>query len=307
MNPLGVPVLAMLLMLVAAAVPGGAARAEACVAPQSTELPIRVLRDAPLVTATIDGKPATLLLDSGAEDTVLSPQAAVRLGLVSHYEYPRQMGGVGGTTSSGVAATRSFAVGQVDAPGFRVMIGPVALPDLEGTVPDGLLGGDFLRNFAVDLNLPDGRVTLYRPQCLAGDAPVWQPPFAAITANLSLHNHLFFPVTLDGRQLYAFIDTGAQRSVVDRGAALATGVTPEQLAAGPVAMLRGATAATVSAQLHRFGELRLGDIVVRDPVFGVTPLDLVDADIVLGEDFIQTRRIWLSYAAAPPQIFIEGR
>lgn len=284
---------------------GAADRAAAadCVAPRAAGLAVRVLRDVPLVAVAIDGKPATLVLDTGAQDTILTPAAAGRLGLTGHYEYPRNISALGGGIGSGEAATQHFAAGPLDTPGFRVMIGEVSLPDLEGIRPDGLLGADFLSQFAVDLDLPDGRLTLYRPGCLAAQ-PDWPPPFATIVANRSLHDHLFFPVALDGRPLYAFIDTGAQRSVIDRSAALSLGVTPAELDHAPEAALRGAAAATVAAPLHRFARLRIGDIAVADPVLSVAPLGLDDADIILGEDFIAPRRFWLSYA--PPQIFVKA-
>jgi predicted aspartyl protease len=293
------------LMLAAAVVMVGRdASAEPCAAPASAELAIRLLRDVPLITVAINGKPATLLLDTGAQDTVLAAPAATRLGLAGHYEYPRHLGAIGGGSGSGVAATRSFSVGPFDEPGFQVMVGAVAPPDIEGVEPDGLLGADFLADFAVDLDMPDERLILYRREC-AGAAPQWPPPFATIAANRSLHEHLFFPVVLDSRRFFAFIDTGAARSIIDRDAALALGITPAELAGERAATLRGAAAGTVAARLHRFGRLQIGDISVRDPLLGVTPLGLNDADIILGEDFIEPRRIWLSYA--PPQVFIKNR
>jgi predicted aspartyl protease len=291
-----------LLALLALAPNRGAAAAERCDSAQAAELSVRLLRDVPLVTLAVNGKPAILVLDTGAQDTVLDPAAAARFGLVVHYEYPRHLRALGGGVASGVAQTQHFAAGPLDAPGFRVLIGKISLPDLEGVRPQGLLGADFLANFVIDLDLPDGRLRLYRPDCLAAQ-PAWRPPFSIIAANRSLNNHLFFPVGLNGKKLYAFIDTGAQRSVVDRAAAPALGVTTTELETAPAAMLRGAAAATVAAPLHRFARLQIGTLSIADPVLGVAPLDLVDADIILGEDFVEPRRLWLSYA--PPQIFIK--
>jgi predicted aspartyl protease len=293
---------AILILLLTTAAANGAAAAEDCGPAPAAELRVTLLRDLPTVRIAVDGQPVTLMLDTGAEDTVLDPQTAARLGLVGHYEYPRHFGALGGGTGSGVAATRHFVAGAVDVPDFRIMIGGVSLPDLEGIQPQGLLGADFLGQFAVDLDLPDGRLRLYRPGCLTVE-PAWSPPFATIAANRSLHDRLFFPVTLDGRQLFAFIDSGAVRSVIDREAAAALGVGAADLQRAPAATLRGATAATVAAPLHRFKQLRIGEISVQDPELSVAPLGLNDADIILGEDFIEPRRLWLSYA--PPQIFIK--
>jgi hypothetical protein len=293
--------LALLALAVSAA--SGTAVAASCPGPQSAELRLRVLRNMPLVEVAIDGKPARLLLDTGSEDTVLTPGAAARLGLVGHYEYPRGITVLGGAIGSGVALTRHFAAGPLNVPDFRVMVGNVVPPDLEGIQPDGLLGADFLGQFAVDLAVPDARVWLYRPDCLA-DQPAWRPPYATIVANRSLHDHLFFQVELDGKPLYAFLDSGAERSVVDRTWMVKRGVVPTPLAGRPAATLRGASAAEVAATVGRFRRLDVGGSTIIDPVLNVAPLDLNDADLILGEDFIATRRIWLSYA--PPQIFMRA-
>jgi predicted aspartyl protease len=290
------------VLAVAPAANGGVA-ATHCGRGQAAEIGIRVLRNVPLVEVAIEGRLATLMLDTGAQDTVLDPAAAARLGLVGHFEYPRHINALAGGVASGVAQPRSFTVGGVGVPGFRVLIGKVSLPDLEGIRPQGLLGADFLSHFALDLDLPDGRLRLYRPACLTSE-PAWSPPFDKIAANQSLHNHLFFPVRLDGRRLYAFIDTGAARSVIDRAAALALGATGAGLKTAPTLLLRGATAAMVKAPLHRFAQLQIGHTVITDPVLSVAPLDLVDADIILGEDFIAPRRLWFSYD--PPEIFIKA-
>jgi predicted aspartyl protease len=291
-----------LLALLPLAASRGAAGAEGCDSVRVAELGVRLLRDVPLVTLAIDGKPATLVLDTGAQETVLDPTAAARFGLAGHYEYPRHLRALAGGVASGEAQTQHFSAGPLDEPGFRVLIGKVSLPALEGVQPQGLLGADFLAHFAVDLDVSDGRLRLYRPACLAAQ-PAWRPPFSMIAANRSLHDHLFFAVQLDGRRLYAFIDTGAQRSVIDRAAALALGVDAAELSRAPAAMLRGAAAASVAAPLYRFARLQIGNITIADPVLSVAPLDLVDADIILGEDFIETRRLWLSYS--PPAIVIK--
>jgi predicted aspartyl protease len=295
----------MLLVALAVGRPRPSAAADrVCVSSAAAQLAVKLPLGLPLVEVAIDGKPATLLLDTGAQATVLSAAAAARLGLAAGYESPQKLGALGSRLASRLAATRSFSAGGLDVARFFVMIGSVSLPDLGGVRPDGLLGTDFLANFAADLDFPNARMTLYRRQCAPAQPP-WRPPFTTVAANRSPSGHLFFPVTLDNRRLYAFIDTGAQRSVIDRRAALTLGVTPAALDRGPQTRLRGAGAALVAAHLHRFARLRIGDVVVRGPVLAVTPLRLIDADLVLGEDFIGPRRIWFSYAA-PPRIFVKS-
>ena len=73
-----------------------------------------------------------------------------------------------------------------------------------------------LSNFDVDLDLPHYRMSFYSKQSCTRAAPAWTAPYAAITAGRSRSDHLFFPVQLDGRRVYAFFDTGSQLSVVSR-------------------------------------------------------------------------------------------
>jgi hypothetical protein len=44
-------------------------------------------------------------------------------------------------------------------------------------------------------------------------------------------------------------------------------------------------------------------MVVRDPEIIVTDLKLSDADLVLGVDFLSSRRLWLSYGSH--RIFLQ--
>jgi len=168
---------------------------------------------------------------------------------------------------------------------------------LAGKPLDGLLGADFFASFEVDLDLAHDRMILYERLPCAIAAPPWSQPYTAIPVNRSLHDHLFFPVSLDGRKLAAFIDTGAELSAVDAGAALALGVTAAALNQDPVVNLRGAGSEVVRSRAHRFARLEIGGETLRDRVVYVTNLRLQDADLVLGIDFLRLRRVWLSYGS----------
>jgi len=272
---------------------------------REAELALRQIHGVPLVTAMIDGAAAMLILDTGAEETVLTTAAAARLGLRGHYEYPRNLRSVSGGVATGEARLASLAVGGAAATDFIVLVGSLSLPDAGGVQPDGLLGADFLSRFDIDLDLPDDRLALYRHGC-APLRPPWAGAYTAVSVNRSINDRLFFPVDLDGRQLFAFIDTGAQISTIDAGAARALGLSPAALARDPIAVMRGVAPERIRARAHRFGRLRVGDETIRDPVMIVADLNLPDADIVLGLDFLRGRRVWFSYASrriflAPPQ------
>jgi predicted aspartyl protease len=136
----------------------------------------------------------------------------------------------------------------------------------------------------MDLDFAHGRMTLYERLSCAIAAPPWSQPYTAIPVNRSLHDHLFFPVSLDGRKFAAFIDTGAELSALDTAAALAVGVTGAALNQDPIANLRGAGSEVVKSRTHRFARLQVGGETLRDRAIIVTNLRLQDADLILGVD-----------------------
>jgi clan AA aspartic protease (TIGR02281 family) len=148
-------------------------------------------------------------------------------------------------------------------------------------------------------------MTLYQKQTCSGATPAWPEPYVKIAAGRSLGDHLFFPVQLNGRRIDAFIDTGAQFTVLSTKAALALGVSEAVLARDRTIMVHGAAAEQLSAHVHQFSQLAVGAEIMRNPEIVVTDVRLNDADLVLGIDFLRSRRVWLSYGSQ--QIFLSRR
>ena len=270
------------------------------------ETTVATLSNAPIVTLLANGKPVTVLLDTGAETTILTPAVAQRLGAQPpRVEFQRQMRGVAGSLPTSEVELHSFTIGGVAIPWQRVRVAPINVASVFSGPLDGVLGADSLSSFDIDLDLPNNRLTVYSRQTCPGAAPAWSEPYVTIAAGRSKADYLFFPVQLDGRSISAFVDTGAQSSVLSTRAALALGVTAGRLAQDPVRVLRGAAAEQVNARVHRFARLELGAEVIRNPEIIVADLRLSDADLVLGIDLVRTRRIWFSYGSQ--KIFLPRR
>jgi len=293
------------LVILAIAAGAAGAAAQDCRPARQAELAVTLMGNVPIVTVRINGGAAAFLFDTGAERTILTASAAKRLGVEPHFEYARRMRSLGGAVASGDAMLRSLDLGGMALRDVRVLVGSVSLPMAAGKPLDGLLGADFLGSFEVDLDLARRRVILYEPPPCPIGAPVWSAPYATVKANRSLHDRLFFTVSLDGHALAALIDTGAQLTVLDSDSAAALGVTGTALARDPIANLRGAAAEMVKSRAHRFAQLEIDGEALRDQVIVVTRLGLQDADLVLGSDFLRWQRVWLSYKSH--LIFLERR
>jgi predicted aspartyl protease len=270
------------------------------------ETTVATLKNAPIVTLFANGAAITLLLDTGAEATILTPAVAQRIGArPPRIEFQRQMHGIGGSLQTGEVELRSFTIGGAAIAWKRVRVAPVNVTSVFSGPLDGVLGADTLSSFDIDLDLPGHRVVLYKKQTCSNAGPAWTEPYVTIPTGQSLNDRLFFPVRLDGRRLDTFVDTGAQLTVLSVKGAMALGLTEGVLARDPAGMVRGIAAEQLAARVHRFSRLEIGPEIIRNPEIIVTDVRLSDADLVLGIDLIRSRRIWLSYGSR--QIFLMRR
>jgi Aspartyl protease len=135
---------------------------------------VATLNRAPMVTLSANGHSVTLILDTGAERTVLTPEVAKLIGAQPPaVEFQRRVRGIGGDLASHEVELRSFAAGEVAIPWRRVLVAPVNMANVFPTPLDGLLGADILSDFDVDLDLPRHQVTFYQKQTCPTAAPNW--------------------------------------------------------------------------------------------------------------------------------------
>lgn len=143
-------------------VPRGPATAEGEPSPRSPA--ITTVRFTPgaaiLVEARINGAgPVTLILDTGADRTVVAPAALWRLGIPTPNTFRAQIKGVTGVSPADAVWVDSLEVGSVS-------VGPLPLivHDADLKQADGLLGRDFLSSFTVTIDPSANIVTLSRNQ-----------------------------------------------------------------------------------------------------------------------------------------------
>ena len=104
----------------------------------------------------VNGKgPLTLILDTGADTTLISPLALYKVGVSTIYAPRGEIRGATGTASVGQVQVDSLEVGEA-----RVAPLTVIAHDAELSTGDGLLGRDFLNHFTVTVDSKAGIVTL---------------------------------------------------------------------------------------------------------------------------------------------------
>ena len=96
----------------------------------------------------------TLILDTGADRTMVSPAALGRLGINVSDSLPAQIKGVTGTAQGSLVQVASVEVGQAKVGPIRILVHDAELK------ADGLLGRDFLEHFTVTIDSKEQQVTL---------------------------------------------------------------------------------------------------------------------------------------------------
>ena len=130
-------------------------------------IPLRLGPSHVLVQAVLNGQePVTLLLDTGASHTLLTPAIARRLGLNPTADAPTKTL----TSADGQFHTVPLVLCQTIAVGEAVVEQlPVGITDVDPKAPavEGLLGVDFLARFTVTLDYGNRQLWLAAPQAIS--------------------------------------------------------------------------------------------------------------------------------------------
>ncbi len=126
------------------------------------DLPVREIDRHLYVDARIDEKPVVLIFDTGADTTVLTPAAVARLDLDREDKDAGAFEGIGGTRPAQRYQASDFNFGNLNGSQWRFLVADLVAG--MSPAPDGLVGGDFLKRYDIDLDLPGGRIVIYYPE-----------------------------------------------------------------------------------------------------------------------------------------------
>jgi len=268
----------------------------ACRLARVAEVPIESRGDMLFAQARIDNKPVTLLVDTGAERSLLTEATVKRLDLPRDYQHPTRTFGIGASSVEWNAELPSgLVMGGTRFPIEEVTVGHFDIAEIAGTSADGLLGADVLMAFDIDLDLPAQRMTFYLPRPACPDAlPPWHQPYIAIDGVITRRDRLLVPFDLDGVAGMAVLDTGAQMSSISRRMAERVGLADVDMAADHLIMAHGAAPAEVKVRIHRFHDFRVGSTPLGALAMPIVPMSGNMGDALVGGNFLHGRRVWLS-------------
>ncbi|MFS2139224.1 aspartyl protease family protein [Duganella sp. Dugasp56] len=264
----------------------------ACQFAKVAEMPVQWSANGqPLVGAEINGKPVSMLFDTGSNWTVLTRQGAEAHGLSispgSGYAY-----GVGGVSSNMAAEVKEFVLGAARNKNIQLWVmGSAEL----GSEIVGLVGADYSMQMNLEVALADNAIRFFRTiDCDNAYLGYWDKDALEVPLDWpgSFDKRPFVTVELNGKKVVALVDTGASVSAVYRRTAKLAGVdVNDAQAAG---LIGGIGDHKVKMWPARF-DFKLGDEVVKNVKMTVIDERSDSSDdysgMLLGQDWLRAHRV----------------
>lgn len=267
-----------------------------CQLTKDAEIPMSFRGGHYIVSVDIGGHPYPMVLGIGTDKTALSPGVIQALGLAEDSRRANVVSGLGSTASEYPHIVSSLKFGSSEWTNLPVLTIDVlkhAPGDTEE--PAGILGADVLSRYDLDVDFPNRRMTLYTAQgCIAQFLP-WQGRYFEYAAKPqpSSKHRFIIPVTLNGQKLDAILSTGTWRTLVKRSVlSRIGGVRVVQSTASPAGV--GTQQPLPAADIFRFDNFQIGPRNYRNAHLQVSDSIPDGEDIVLGLDFLHSRRVWFS-------------
>jgi len=250
------------------------------------QVPLRVVEGFPIVAARIGAAAVGMVLDTGSEGNWVVPEAAASAGLRALPGVSVPVIGTGGMGQAPAVLVEGVRLGDVLLPPLAAPVAP--LPVLPHSSPPiaGLLGvAPLLEAYDLELDGPAGSMRLFPAgSCRVPDG------MAALPLETTDDREMLLPVRVNGQVLTAILDTGSRATLMTEAGARRVGLS------APVSAntARGVDGALLPVG-HARAEIAVGEDVRRDAPVDIAPMQLGRAEMLLGEDYLGQRRVWVSF------------
>jgi predicted aspartyl protease len=218
------------------------------------------------VPVTVNGTPRVFLLDTGGAFTQVSRGLAAQMGLTVQTARGVQMFDMYGNTVAGRYVVADIGLGPLMAKGAETMV-----TDVGGM--DGVLAPDYMMNYDIEMDFAGRKLNYFLTDHCDGKVIYWPATTVAAVAFRGWDNyrstHMTIPVTLDGKEIIATVDTGATSTTLNQDTARAAfDVTTDSPGAVPLGTMGNSGRPMFG---WTFKTLAIGGITVTNPRITVIP------------------------------------
>ena len=293
------------------ALAGGAAAESKCKVARIAEWPLRAEYYRPVVAGAINGQKIGILLDTGAQMSLVRRSATTKLGLTRSDATGYRAFGIGGETHAEYVHIDEFRIGQAVRKNWRMPV--VGEHDFSDDVAVLLgLGDDFLRQADVEFDLAHNAVRLYETMDCEGVPLAYWTTEPAGELPIEAGAEIWLTVAINGKPVRAQLDSGASASVLAMPGAARLGVTPDTAGVIAGGCTTGLGRKRVDSWIAPFESFAIGNEIIRDPKLRFAPLwehttstetgsrlpsQLADLpQMLLGADFLRAHRVLIAHS-----------
>ncbi len=258
--------LATLLLSAAGATPAAAAACSGLQIIDSYEI-TSLPSGRPALMINIADTPRLMLVDTGGPFSSVTQQTVQELGLTT-VQNNRGLRSVTGAVTNLLARLPTIAIGRLQQKNALYYV----MPDSGGMNEfDGVLGGEFFKQYDTDLDFNSGKINLFVQDHCPGQVVYWpNTGVAVVPFRADASNHITFRVELDGKQLEAGLDTGASTTVLNLDDARRTfSVDVNAPDVEKVGELTGGYTANIYRR--QFKTLAFGGVTIDNPMITLLP------------------------------------
>lgn len=302
----GVSALALMALALLPSV--SAQAASSCKLAQVAAIPLEMDGNILLARVAINGKPARMLVDTGAWMSILTRSSLAPLGLKA-VDAQGEMIGIDGTSRLLQTTMDSLELGTWHGRDVRVYVGGY------GSLGDnavGALGMDLLERYDMEFDLAHNLLNLFKPEKCDNDVlAYWSNSYNVTDMDDVRGNRsrIRVPVLVNGQTVHAELDSGASITVLDEGVARRVGVDVVAGEGAKAGILQGANGYAVETHIGTFDSFSIGDETIRHAKLRVTDLynrvgttyvgsrlstSYGDTDMYLGADFLRSHRVYIA-------------
>jgi len=236
-----------------------------------------------LVPVMVEGRGLSLLLDTGGISTTVKWERVADLGVTANRTM-RKLKGAAGTMLNSFITGEDFRIGEL-----RAANKPIYLETRPLFGADGTLSPDILRDYDVEIDLSQDRLSLMPPgACMPDDGAT------ALPITVTRGGHVRFPVKIDGTTIMATLDTGTMTSLVSIETAVRLGVYPNS------SRLRLArSSGSYRIYDYPFQSLEIGGIKINNPNINIASDKFIPgpaSDLILGIDALRQMHLTIAYS-----------
>jgi predicted aspartyl protease len=243
------------------------------------------------IPVQVEGHDYRLMVDTGGYINTLSPQLVKEQGYEPQRS-PGELRGMGTTRLDHYVTVKDFVIAHSRGKNFKFYV-----DDFSDAFEDGTLAPQVLAAYDVDLDFGHGKLNLISPDHCPGQVAYWtKNAVAVVPIEIQDLTHIRIPVTIDGKEMKAVVDTGASTSFITMRAARRYLDIDEK---DPALKLRGNI--PVNGMMgpvynYPFHSLSFGGVTVNNPRIQMVADKVWDqTDLLLGIGILRQLHIYIAY------------